>query len=69
MGEGDEFEFSYSTDGGANWTTAFTVASIDPANLQSALLPASTNGVVTVRVTDTDSTEGAREADTVFIDD
>ena len=67
--EGDEFEFSYSSDGGANWQMAFTVSSTDPNNVQTSLLSQVSAGVLLVRVTDTDSTEGNRILDTVLIDE
>lgn len=66
--EGDEFEFSYSTDGGASWEFAFVVASTDKGNLQTGLLSSATAGNLLVRVIDTDRTAGNRALDTVSID-
>lgn len=67
--DGDEFEFSYSSDGGASWQQAFVVSSTDQANLQTAPLTSATAGSLLIRVTDTDSTEGNRALDTVYIDE
>jgi hypothetical protein len=66
--DNDEFLFVYSTDGGASWTSAFIVGSLNPDNLRSAPLPFGTSGAVRVRVTDTDRTQGNVALNTVFID-
>ena len=65
--DGDEFEFSWSTDD-ATYTDFLTVVSTDPDNVQAAILPNTLNGTVYIRVRDTDRTTGNRGLDTVFID-
>lgn len=66
--DGDAFLFSYSFDGGASWTEAFTVSSTDPANVQSAILPAGPGGSALIRVTDTDQTNGNSALDSISVD-
>ncbi len=66
-GDGDDFEFSYSTDGGATFQPALTVPAGD-SGIYSASLPTSTAGPVNVRVTDTNRMAGARALDTVTVD-
>jgi len=65
--DGDEFHFEWSTDG-STWNEAFVVASVDSANLQSAVLTPAPAGTVFVRVTDTDNTQGHSATDSLFVD-
>ncbi len=68
-GEGDDFLFEASLDGGATWTGIFTVyAGSTSANAPSAVLPAGTRGEVRVRVRDLDRTAGRRNLDAVTVD-
>jgi len=64
-GDGDQFVFAWSSDG-VSFTDLFVVSSTDPANLQSAPIPA--YGTVYIRVRDTDQAPGNRGLDTVFVD-
>ena len=63
----DEYTFSYSTDG-SNFTNLFTVSSTDSGNMQSAVLPASLNGTVYVRVVDSDNEQGERVLGQLSVD-
>lgn len=63
----DAFEFAWSTDN-ANFSPLFTVASTDPDNLQTGVLPGAPSGTVYIRVTDTDRQPGNRTLDTVYVD-
>ncbi|NNL94725.1 MAG: DUF5060 domain-containing protein [Xanthomonadales bacterium] len=65
--DGDQFRFEYSSDN-SNWTEAFVIASTDPANSASVLLPSNLSGNVYIRVTDTDQGQGNRALDTVLVD-
>ena len=66
--EGDQFEFSYSTDG-SSFTSAFTVdGTTGSGSMQAVMLPPATAGTVYVRVEDTDRTKGATGKDTVYVD-
>ena len=64
--EGDDFEFLYSTNGGASYTTAFTLAQGE-GKIMNMALPAGTNGRVDVRVRDTDRTKGNSTLDSVSV--
>jgi Subtilase family/Bacterial Ig domain/Fibronectin type III domain/Peptidase inhibitor I9 len=66
QGDGEGFTFAYSTDG-ATFTDMLTVDATTTASM-SFVLPPSTQGEVTVRVTDTDRTSGNRSLDTLWID-
>jgi hypothetical protein len=66
--DGDTFRFDYSLDNGVNWTVAFVVSGTDPSGVLSVPLPATANGIVLVRVQDTDRMQGNRELNTVFVD-
>ncbi|MHC4694527.1 MAG: alkaline phosphatase, partial [Planctomycetota bacterium] len=67
-GDGDDFVFAYSTDD-SSYTDMVTVTKTSDDNtVQSFVLPASTTGVVYIRVIDTDSTPGNNTYDTVSID-
>jgi subtilisin family serine protease len=64
--DGDNFRFSYSTDG-----TTFTpllVVNSPVEQVYSAPLPANTSGVVYIRVNDTDSTRLKLSLDSIHID-
>ena len=66
--DSDTFVFTYSTDG-VTFTDMFEVTNTSDAdNYYSYALPASTNGVVHVRVFDTDQTPGNKSLDTVYVD-
>lgn len=66
--DGDEFAFSWSTDG-SHFTSLFTLNSQSSANEEIAALPASTSGQVWLRVNDTDQTPGNYSSlDSVFVD-
>lgn len=67
-GDGDDFLFAYSANGGP-WQPAFTVSSTDSTNVEYRMLPQGTSGVVLVRVTDTNRTQGAAGLDRLFVDD
>lgn len=64
--EGDDFEFSYSTDGGVVFTPILTVDS--STGTQSVELPPETGGTVHLRVRDTDRTKKNMQLDTVYVD-
>ncbi|WP_346187454.1 cadherin domain-containing protein [Rubritalea halochordaticola] len=66
--EGDDFVFSYSTDG-LNFTDLITVTkTADDNTAQIAPLPAGVTGTVYIRVRDTDRTVGNGGQDTINID-
>ena len=67
--EGDDFRFSYSTDG-VNYTDMLTVTktSDDDVPLWYAL-PGDLSGVVYVRVVDTDRTTGRSSLDSLYVDE
>lgn len=66
--EGDDFVFSYSTDGNT-FTPMLTVTKTSDDNTaQSFALPGGLSGNVIIRVTDTDQTPGNSATDTVYID-
>lgn len=66
--EGDDFIFSYSTDG-TNYTDLITVTKTSDNNAaQVAALPAGVNGVVYIRVRDANRTAGNGSQDTLSID-
>ncbi|WP_346188836.1 Ig-like domain-containing protein [Rubritalea halochordaticola] len=66
--EGDDFVFSYSTDG-INFTDLITVTKTSDDNTaQLAPLPAGVTGTVYIRVLDTDRTVGNGNQDTLSID-
>ena len=67
--EGDDFEFSFSADAGANWTTMVTVANPTDTNVAlTYVLPTGTAGSVLIRAEDTDHTDGSGDADFLYID-
>lgn len=63
--EGDNFRFEWSSDN-SDFSELFIVSSTDPANLESAVIPAS--GTLYIRVTDTNRSARATVLDTVHID-
>jgi len=63
--DGDVFDFAWSTDN-INFTYMFSVSSTDTNNVQSAAILA--NGVLYIRVTDSDRTPGNRELNSISID-
>jgi hypothetical protein len=66
--DGDQFAFSYSTDG-SFFVPAFTVdGTSGSGNFEAVPLPASAAGTVYVRVEDTDRAKGATAQDTVYVD-
>ncbi len=66
--EGDSFIFAYSTND-ASYTEMFTVNNTSSdGNVASYSLPASIQGTVYVRVTDSDHTPGNRAQDSVYVD-
>lgn len=66
--DGDTFDFQYSLNGGASWTTAFNVSSTSSSYVRSFAIPGVQSGVIIVRVIDTDRVAGHREKNKVFID-
>ncbi|BCX49009.1 peptidase M11 [Haloferula helveola] len=66
--EGDDFVFAYSTDG-VNFTDVLTVTkTADDNTPQLVSLPPGLSGQVTIRVRDTDQTQGNRTLDSLFVD-
>jgi dienelactone hydrolase len=67
--ESDDFTFAYSVDG-TNFTNMLTVTDTSDANsVQSYRLPDGLSGSITIKVTDTDDTQGNSSLDTVYIDE
>lgn len=66
-GDGDEFAFAYSVDGGQTYQPALTVPTGGSGVYSGALAP-STSGPVRIRVVDTARTAGGRSLDTVAVD-
>ena len=64
--DGDAFTFAYSTNGSA-FTDMVTVGS-SATGYESYVLPPSTQGDVTIRVTDTNHNRGNRSLDTLWVD-
>ena len=65
----ENFDFDFSVDDGASWTTMLTVTkSADDGQTQSFVLPSSATGEVIVHVVDTDRSRNENSTDTVFID-
>ena len=65
----EDFWFEYSTDQ-STWTSMLTILdNADADAAQSYSLPPFIDGLVSVRVVDTDRTRGENSADTIFIDD
>jgi hypothetical protein len=68
--DGDDFQFEYSTDGGASFTPLTLTLPLADDNVdRMAALPGSVTGSVLIRVVDTDRTEGHQTLDTVTIDE
>ena len=67
-GEGDNFNFSYSTDD-STYTDMVTVTkTADDHTSQTYELPSTLSGTVYIRVMDTDRTKGKKTRDTIYID-
>jgi uncharacterized repeat protein (TIGR02543 family) len=67
-GEGDDFEFSYSTDDDTYIRMLTVEKTADNSTFQTYSLPSSLSGTVYVRVTDTDQTIDNSSLDTIYID-
>jgi chitodextrinase len=65
--DGDSFDFAYSTDD-LSYTDMITINNTSPSHVDSYLMPASTQGTIYVRVTDSNREQGQRVKDTIFID-
>jgi len=65
--EDNNFLFDYSLNGGS-YTEMFTVSSTNVTNIESFMLPASTDGTVSVRVRDTNRVSGHRDQDAISVD-
>lgn len=65
--DGDTFDFEYSLNNGG-FQPLFNVSSGEDTNFQSAVIPGTPSGAVTIRVIDTDQGQGHREENTVFVD-
>ena len=67
--EDDNFEFQYSTDGGANWEAVMIIENDTSADyVIVGSLPNGLNASMQIRVVDTDATRGNRHKDTLYID-
>jgi len=66
-GDGDSFTFAYSTDD-IEYTDMFSVDSTSVDNLQTYILPSSTQGTIYIRVKDSDQSIGHLDLDTIFVD-
>lgn len=65
----DDFEFSVSTDGGANFgAPLLTINNMGDNGLVTVNLPPATNGTVYIKVTDTDNSQGESVLDKIFVD-
>jgi PKD repeat protein len=66
--DGDSFTFAYSTDD-TSYTDMFVIGNdSNPGSLASYPLPASTQGTLYVRVTDSDQNAGNRELNSIYVD-
>ncbi|NNK98890.1 MAG: hypothetical protein HKO88_07570 [Xanthomonadales bacterium] len=65
--DGDTFDFEYSLNNGG-FQRLFNVSSGAETNFQSAVIPGTPSGAVTIRVIDTDQGRGNREKNTVYVD-
>jgi PKD repeat protein len=66
-GDGEVFQFAYSTDN-AGFTPMFTVFATADGGDQQFALPASTSGTVYIRLIDTTRAAGKSVLDTVYVD-
>lgn len=66
-GDGDDFAFQYSVDGGATYRPALVVPAGGSGTYSTELDP-STSGTVHVRVLDSNRTQGARTLDHISVD-
>ena len=67
-GEGDNFNFSYSTDGSIYTDMVTVTKTTDDGTCQTYGLPSDLSGTVYIRVKDTDQTAGNKVLDTIYID-
>lgn len=67
--DGDDMDFSYSTDGGATYLDGVTIGNTSDSGLVSVPLLPGTQGNVIIRVRDTDRSQGNRSLDTLYIDE
>ena len=66
--EGDDFTFAYSIDD-SNYTDMLTITKTSDNNMyQGYEMPSDTNGIVYIRVRDTDRTAGNTTLDTIYVD-
>jgi hypothetical protein len=63
----DNFSIQFSTNNGSQWTTAFTVANTTESRFSYAVA-GPLNGTVLVRAIDTNSTNKAQFANTLYVD-
>lgn len=66
-GDGDNFSFAYSTDGGLSWRTMMIVDS-DSESLYEHEFQATPGGTLLVRAVDTDRTGGRKYHATLYVD-
>jgi len=66
--EGDDFEFSYSTDDDTYIHMLTVEKTADTSTYQTFTLPSNLSGTVYILVTDKDRTIGNRSLDTIYID-
>ena len=66
-GDGDDFVFAYSLDGGSTYTDAVTFPA-GASGTYSASLPTTTSGDVRVRVRDVNRAKGANALDRISVD-
>ena len=67
-GDGDNFVFAYSVDGGVTYTDVITISNTTDNGVVSASLPPYIQGDVIIRVQDTDRNSGNSVLDTIFVD-
>ena len=67
-GEGDNFNFSYSTDDSIYTDMVTVTKTTDDGTCQTYELPSNLSGTVYIRVKDTDQTAGNKTLDTIYID-
>jgi hypothetical protein len=65
--DGDSFIFAFSTDG-SSFTDMFSVESTSEDNTATYVLPASIQGSVYIRVTDSNHFPGHLDLDTIYVD-
>jgi chitodextrinase len=67
-GDGDQFKFEYSVNGGRSWGALFTINSTSNSNVQTFAIPGAQSGSLIVRVVDTNRVAGKLEMNTVYVD-